>query len=86
MKADCATTMNSCVIRFWIAWAAVSRRCPRAGTGYGSCSGHALNNAVLHALLKDEAAWAWDTIEEDETVENAADWTFEPAMASAKSG
>ncbi len=56
---------------------------PVLGQVTGSCSGHALNNAVLHALLKDEAAWAWDTIEEDETVENAADWTFEPAMASA---
>ena len=75
--------MNSCVIRFWIAWATCICRAPVLGQVTGSCSGHALNNAVLHALLKDEAAWAWDTIEEDETVENAADWTFEPAMASA---
>jgi len=56
---------------------------PVLGQVTGSCSGHALNNALLHALLADETAWAWDTIEEDDAVESAAEWNFEPAMASA---
>ncbi len=55
---------------------------PVLGQVTGSCSGHALNNALLRALLEDETAWVWDTIEEADAVESAADWRFEPAMVS----
>ncbi len=56
---------------------------PVLGQVTGSCSGHALNNALLRALLEDETAWVWDTIEGADAVESAADWSFEPAMVSA---
>ena len=42
-------------------------RCPVLGQVTGSCGRHAEQCCAI--LLKDEAAWAWDTIEEDETVE-----------------
>ena len=56
---------------------------PVLGQVTGSCSGHALNNALLRALLEDETAWVWDTIEDSDAIESTADWSFEPAMVSA---
>ena len=56
---------------------------PVLGQVTGSCSGHALNNALLRALLEDETAWVWDTVEEADAVEDTDDWNFESAMATA---
>ena len=56
---------------------------PVLGQVKGSCSGHALNNALLRALLEDETAWVWDTVEEADAVENTDDWNFEPGMVTA---
>ena len=56
---------------------------PVLGQVKGSCSGHALNNALLRALLEDETAWVWDTVEEADAVENTDDWSFESAMVTA---
>ena len=56
---------------------------PVLGQVTGSCSGHALNNALLRALLEDETAWVWDTIDEADAVDNTDEWNFEPAMVTA---
>ena len=55
---------------------------PVMGAVSGSCSGHALNNALLHSLLADETAWVWETIETEEPAEIAT-WNTEPAMVPA---
>ena len=55
---------------------------PVIGAVSGSCSGHALNNALLRTLLADETAWVWETIETEEPVETAF-WGAEPAMVPA---
>lgn len=55
---------------------------PVLGAVSGSCSGHALNNALLHSLLEDETAWVWETIEADEPAE-VSSWDVEPAMVPA---
>lgn len=57
---------------------------PVLGAVSGSCSGHALNNALLRSLLADEKAWEWETIEEDTFVEaDNVSWAPEPALATA---
>lgn len=55
---------------------------PVMGAVSGSCSGHALNNALLRSLLADETAWVWETIETEEPAEIAT-WEAEPAMVPA---
>lgn len=54
---------------------------PILGRISGSRIGHTLNNRLLHALLADETAWAWDTLEiEDRAPEPG--WAVEPALAT----
>ena len=55
---------------------------PILGAVSGSCSGHALNNALLRALLADETAWTWETIDAEEPSELVS-WSEEPALATA---
>jgi len=55
---------------------------PVMGAVSGSCSGHALNNALLRSLLADETAWVWETIETEEPAQIAT-WEVEPAMVPA---
>jgi UDP-3-O-[3-hydroxymyristoyl] N-acetylglucosamine deacetylase len=55
---------------------------PVIGAVSGSCSGHALNNALLRMLLADETAWVWETVETKE-IAGPADWDVEPARVLA---
>ena len=55
---------------------------PIIGAVSGSCSGHALNNALLLALFEDETAWVWESVEADD-FDDAATWEAEPELMPA---
>jgi len=58
---------------------------PIVGRFQGVCSGHAGNNALLHALFADEDAWAWDVLRAADLVAYSAHhrWAAEGGRAVA---
>jgi len=59
---------------------------PLLGCFHGLCSGHAANNRLLRALFADDAAWRYETLEEQPSNERGFVWSGQEVPAAVALG
>ena len=61
---------------------------PIIGRFHGVCSGHAINNRLLHALFADAEAWSYSVLRADQvgTEVIGTSWPSQPGAAAAATG